>query len=511
MVVASVLMTSLCLKPLAVSGSSPLTKNHQAQDIEDVLGFLQRHEAKVAVVGGKMLQALPELVHAVNDEDPYVRFAVLWALDRIWVKGGGLYGEKEHLEIVEDCVQNPDGWWCGLLAERRRIVERWPAAVGAIDVPALVEAVVHALEDEDFWVQRQAIKTVDTIHEITPQSAASTDRMLRALLTHTTAPNPFIREAAYRALASWRDHPIVRNAPHTAHQDPTWLVRRVSRLRLDIVRQELRDLDPLIRENAILGLMQVAWGDGLQDTTFLREALLERVRDPHGAVSSAAVVSLMNLNDPQAIGPLVELWDFPHSVGKHTFEWALRNLSGKSIAELQAEFPVPPGRTPLSAAPVREKSPARLKHLYAVVETGSWVERLSALLELTWVAEPAAYAAINRGLEDPDARVRYAALDLLRLQVNRLWLEEGFRVYLENLYRALHDPNRHVVKAAIDLVQMMGISRPGRYDFEGKRSRFLEAIWEKTVQADDAFIRQAAIDALEEMSPERHRLPPSPE
>ena len=469
----------------------------QAQVVFDVLKFLRDRETWRKVLGAKVLTAVPGLVHAVADADPYVRFAALWALEWLWLQEGALDVEKQHLEIAEDCDQGAGTWGCQVLAAQPRFLAEWEAEVAAMDVPALAEAVEHALEDEDFWVQRQAIKTVATIHEITPQSTASTDRMLRALLTRTTAPNPFIRETAYRALAHWRDHPIVRNAPHTAHQDPTWLVRRVSRLRLDIVRQELRDLDPLIRENAILGLMQVAWGDGLQDTTFLREALLERVRDPHGAVSSAAVVSLMNLNDPQAIGPLVELWDFPHSVGKHTFEWALRNLSGKSIAELQAEFPVPPGRTPLSAAPVREKSPARLQHLYAVVETGSWVERLSALLELTWVAEPAAYAAINRGLEDPDARVRYAALDLLRSQVNRLWLEEGFRVYLENIYRALHDPDRHVVKAAIDLVQMMGISRPERYDFWGEWRKFRDALRK---QANKYFgdwqIRQAAGSAL---------------
>ena len=409
----------------------------QAQAVFDVLKFLRDRETWRKVIGAKVLTAVPGLVHAVADEDPYVRFAALWALRWLWLQEWDLDVEKQHLEIAEGCDQGAGTWGCQVLAERPRFLAEWEAEVGAMDVPALAEAVEHALEDEDFWVQRQAIKTVATIHRITPQSATSTDRMLRALLTRTTAPNPFIREAAHRALASWRDHPIVRNVPDVTHQDATWLVRRLSDLRLDIVKAGLRDLDPVIRVRSIRGLMRLARGDGLQDTTFLREALLERVRDTDGEVFTAAVVSLMHLNDPQAIGPLVELWDFPHSMWKPTIEQALQQLSGKSIAELQAEFPVPPDHTLLSAAPVREKSPARLQHLYAAVETGSWVERLSALLELTWVAEPAAYAAINRGLEDPDARVRYAALALLGSQNQSPGVRRGISgVSEESLPRA---------------------------------------------------------------------------
>ncbi len=475
-------------------------RTHLDQAALDALGFLQRHEA-IGVVGDKVLQTLPVFVKAVAAEEPYVRFAALWALRQIWLKGGASFGKKQPLELVESCEQGFDNWWCELWADRRRVVERWKAAVAAIDVPKLTEVLLHKLDDEDFWVQRQAISTVATIHSVTPQSELCTQRMLAALLSLTKAPNPFIREMALRSLSSWGDLPAVRTAYIEANRDNTWWVRRLGDVRqLAVAREALRDADPAIRVMAIRGLMLGAIGAGSEAIASIREVLLERVRDPHGEVSSEAVFSLIDLNDKEAIGPLLELLEFPHSnaLNKDFIEQALRKLSGKSLAELHQDFPghVERPMVEVDYAPVRRKNPVHLHRLYQEVEAGSWTARISALLELTWVQEPAAYVAIKEGLGDRDARVRYVALELLRWQLNSFGVRDPFHVYLDNIHRALHDVNRHVQKVALDLVGAVGMGGGKRYFFGGKWKRLMDEVSEKAVQAEDGFIRQAAINAI---------------
>lgn len=511
LVVASVVMTSPSL------GTSPaplvlVEMPHLDQAAFEALDFLQREE-EIALVGNKIFQTLPVFVQAVEDEDPYVRFTALWALSRIWSKGGASYGKKLPLELVEGCELNPDTWWCRQWDEREQIAWRWQTGLAAIDVPALADAVLHALDDEDFWVQVQAIKTVSTIHSIMPQSALSTQRMLTALLNLTKAPNPFIREAAYRNVAIWRDHAIVSNAPDEAHRDATWLVRRLGAVRQrDISREALKDADPAIRVGAIRGLMRGAMGAGPEATALIREELLERVRDPHGEVSSEAVFSLMDLNDKDAIGPLLELLDFPHSNegNKGFIERALRKLSGKSMAALKQEFQWQQKSTVVEYAPVRRKSQARLQRLYHDVEAGAWVDRVSALLELTWVDESAAYAAINQGLGDRDARVRYSTCELLRWQLNSLGVRNHFQLYIDNIQRALQDTNRHVQKKAVQLVKAVDVFGPKNYSFGGQRKKIIDEIAEKVVHAEDGFVRQAAVEALRYLTHERHRLPDLP-
>lgn len=480
-VVASFVMINLCFgtsTPLLIAERHP--PDQEALNALEVLQkrFLQRPEPTFFLTASRVLQALPSFVTAMDDKDPYVRFSAIWALEEIWVLK----------------VRWTLDWWPQDKMQRfveQRFVEKWETAVAAtIAVPGLIDRLLKKLDDEDFLVQLQAIKTVATVHEITPQSDRSTQRMLEALLKLTKAPNPFIREAALRNLGRWHNQPAVRCAYREAYQDNTWLVRRFGDP--DIAQEALRDEDPGIRVRAIRMLMSELTGEGPQAATELRELLLERVRDPHDEVASEAVFSLIDLKDKKAIGPLLDVLEFTQ--GKvYGIERALRTLSGKSIAALKQEFQWQPGSRVVEYAPVHQKSQARLQRLYHAVDNGAWLDRLSALLELTWVENSTARAAINKGLGDPDARVRYAAFEVVGAKLNKLGVKNNFQFYMDNIHKALQDSNRHVQTSAINLIEFIARVWPS---FVGNRQKIIEEISEKAVHAEDGFIRQAAANAF---------------
>ncbi len=441
------------LTALAMVAHSDLETGPRELQKFDTLESLQKHAAILQLVKQSDSQGLRVFVHALDDDEPFVRFTAIWAL------------AKRASELAE--------------------------------LPTVTEALFRKLHDEDFWVQSQAMTTLTLLTELSPQRSQNHQRVLAELLNLTKSRNPLIRATAFKGVTILGQKNVeASKALADAYQDRTWVVRRSSSLRqLAIARQALKDEDPYIRLLAILNLLR----SGSQDESQILWDLIERIRDPHGEVASEAVYALNRLNATIAISPLMELLEFGQKKVAGV-ERALQKLSGKSIVELRQERSWRSENKTVQAAPVRMKDKALVLQLLNKLKKSHWLDRISALLELTWVEDPAVFVAINEGFEDQDPRVRYATSELLKVRLNSVGIQEHFRLYVDNIITLLQDPNPHVQKSIITLIDFMHMFGPPNYSFEGQRDFIVNELLQKKIQSGDRFVRHAAGEALQRLT-----------
>ena len=262
------------------------------------------------------VKAVSPLVHALRDEDEWVRVESAESLSQLRskiLKGSeGLV--KELIPVIP--VLNDEGEW----------VRKYAAeALGELQDKAATGPLVSRLVDESCWVRESAAKAVGNITGI----AAPIE-----LINTLQDDNERVRQEAARALGKLGD-PAAVEALLQCLGDVDGLVRANTATALGELG-DIKALEPLIdrlddESEWVRAMASEALG-ALRDNRAL-EALIGMLRDPEERVRMGAAWALSMLGEFAAVQPLMEALEDKHSWVRVSVARALGRLGNEAAVE----------------------------------------------------------------------------------------------------------------------------------------------------------------------------------
>lgn len=393
---------------------------------------LERQKALLQLTERGDGQAVKELVEALKDSDPEVRYAATWVIETINV---------------------------------------------AAPTPFLIDSLLDLLQKEnDPWVLTQAIWALHSIDTQKKEAGQHLDsRELDILLVLAKNPDLFVRAATIRSLSLWKDDRVQR-IQQQAFDDPTWLVRRVSEWHrradqsaqgIELLKLALRDEDRIIRLAAIDILRNLKHPQVIP-------LLTERLYDEDGQVVFETIIFLRASRDPKAVKPLLDFAAYKKQ-WEPQVTTAIEEITGRPYNDVKRDHKptIQAGRK----APIN-----RIDSTLVVkkAKAGSIHERITAVMNLAWSETPEAIEALLNALNDQDARVRYAAAEALG--ANYVSLSRNTEPVIHALFDVALDPNRFVRMKVAEVLRNFKLD-------EMIRSRIADFLRDRLVKEKDPFVK----------------------
>ncbi len=384
-------------KKVQKQNRASLTRQH------DILSLLNRLEA--GVVG--------ELIRFLDNEDPIVRYAAVWALN------------PSHMNLID--FDYSEG--VSQLSEPQ--------------LPRMIEALLSMIGDKDHWVQTEAMDALIQIQTYQKAQGINPDiRIKKTLINQIKNPDPHIRALASWGLLFWRADLKAEEAERLAFKDEVGLVRRGAveyfKNNFDILSQAIKDPNPEIRIATVRFLIK------FHSKNFKTlDLLVEKLGDPHGIVVMESIHALGLLKDTRAVGSLL---DFREKNKRWSVDKAIKEITGKTLDEVLKDDQRKSTRGSTKDTSITQVDP--LKWI-KMLQEGDKYQKKSAALELSWMQPPNSVDILLECLLDRDIYVQYSCAKALSGYIlSDLEQEDKLKIF-EHLLRSANSPDQHVRRAVV--------------------------------------------------------------
>lgn len=362
-------------------------------------------------------EVFEQLLVALKDVDPTVRFASTWVLKPF----------------------RPD-WIQHLTTGGKAIGSKSPFSDTQID--ELEKSLLAGLEDEDPWINVEALVRMSELQNLKQLRHLSFNKAVKfALIEEAKSPDPYIRAAAVEGLTWWNKDLEVKTTLDDAWNDENWRVRYAAFLAdaitIETLSRAINDENVHGRTRAIVLLKNRFTHD--PRTVPL---LIGRLIDPSGLAVLEAIEALAELKSHDAVEPLVRL-SIENPVWKKDVARAIFKITGKTLDELIAAGNIGFSENLLKAT-IRSMN---VQEVTDKLDKGNLHDRVSSALQLTWSTSPKAVEALIKASHDKEDRVRFAAIDAL----GTYYLSPSRKIepVISALIQAVKDQNSHVRRIAI--------------------------------------------------------------
>ncbi len=309
-----------------------------------------------------------------------------------------------------------------------------------------MEALIRGFKDSDPWVQTESIASLIFITDIREEKGFELDRRRRAaLLARLNDQNPYVRENAVSGFYPWREDLEVKSALERAFYDSISIVREASRRvgdqSLEVLLDGLRDEHPMIRISAI-GRLNIKG----YDSTTVRKQLIERLRDPYEGVVYEASKLLSRLNEKDAVNPILDLLNIGW---ESQVRLALGTMNLGSIEEVVKKKGWKPSPNFKLDAVVRGYGESNVGKLIQKIKHGDRLERVSAILQLTWIDTPESNEVLLKSVASQDPYIRFVSIDVLQMKIFFRFLPQYSSKIIDRLLEISADENPHVRRKMI--------------------------------------------------------------